>query len=66
MTSLELANRAIPYLQGTDETAIGKAVLLACTESPELVPQATIDEAIARIKRGVSVASKLFPETKAS
>jgi hypothetical protein len=57
--SSELANKAIKNLNGRTDKAIRKAVLMACPEMPELVTQAEIDEAVARIKRGVSVADKL-------
>lgn len=55
-----LANLAVKYLNGgkTDK-AIYKAVLLACPEMPDLMPQTTIDEAVARIKRGISVADQV-------
>lgn len=55
-----LANLAVKHLHGgkTDK-AIYKAVLLACPEMPDLVPQATINEAVARIKRGISVADRV-------
>lgn len=55
-----LANLAVKHLHGgkTDK-AIYKAVLMACLEVPDLVPQATIDEAVARIKLGISVADQV-------
>ena len=58
MDSMELANRAVKYLNGKSDKAIKMAVLNACLESVDLVPQITIDEASARIKRGVVIASK--------
>ena len=60
MESDELANRAIKNLNGqATDKAIRKAVLNACLESQDLVPQQTIEEAVARIKRGVSVAERV-------
>lgn len=53
MESSELANLAVKNLIGKNSKAIRKAVLLACLESPDLVPQQTIEEAVARITRGV-------------
>lgn len=60
MDSMELANRAIGKLNG-DYTPKGikRAVLYACVESPDLVLQDVIDEAVARIERGKSVADKV-------
>lgn len=58
MESSELANRAVKHLNGKTDKAIRVAVLNACTESPDLVPQATIDEAVARIKRGIILADE--------
>ncbi len=60
MESDELANRAIKNLNGKiDRKSVQIAVLNACVESTNLVPQQTIDEATARIMRGISVAKKL-------
>lgn len=60
METSELANRAVKYLKGqkTDK-AIYKAVLLACPEMDDLATQEEINEAVARIKRGISVADKV-------
>ncbi len=60
MSSEELANRAIKNLNGkTDRKHVQMAVLNTCLESPDLVPQQVIDEATARILRGISVAEKM-------
>lgn len=60
MTSEELANRAIKNLHGkTNRKHVQMAVLNACLESPDLIPQKTIDEATARILRGISVAEMM-------
>lgn len=60
MTSEELANMAIKNLNGkTDRKHVQMAVLNACLEFPDLVPQQTIDEATARILRGISVAEQM-------
>lgn len=59
MDSQELANRAVKYLAGHDRKQVKIAVLNACTESTELIPQEVIDEATARIMRGISVADRV-------
>lgn len=59
MDSQELANIAIKYLKGHDRKQVKIAVLNACTESPELVPQNVIDEAVAQVLRGISVADRV-------
>ena len=60
MDSAELANRAIKNMIGKTDKEIRKAVSYACLESLDLVPQQTIEEAVARIKRGVSRADEAF------
>ena len=52
--SSELANRAIKYLSGNDDKAIKVAVLYACTELPDLVPDEVINDAVARIKASLA------------
>lgn len=59
METSELANQAVKYLKAHTDKAIYKAVLMACPEMPDLVSQAEIDEAVARIKRGISIADKV-------
>lgn len=58
MDSAELANLAVKHLTGNSCKAAKIAVLNACLESPDLVPQQTIDEAVARIVRGITRADE--------
>lgn len=60
MNGQELANAAIKNLNGkTDRKHVQMAVMNACLESPDLIPQNVIDEATARIMRGISVAEQV-------
>lgn len=59
MDGQQLANAAIKNLNGDySDKSIRRAVLYACTTSPDLVPQSTIEEAVARIRRGVAMANE--------
>jgi hypothetical protein len=57
--STELANRAIKHLNGNrTDKAIYTAVLYACTEFTDLVPQSVINDAVGRIKYAIGRADK--------
>ncbi len=59
--SSELANKAIKHLSNPKTATvkdITKAVLNACTESSDLIPQNTINKAVARIRAAQSRANQ--------